>query len=76
MSSSWSFKVDSQIPTTPLFASAFADWHNLGPKLIPDIITRITILFGNCSPGSIYQINFSPAGFEEDDDEYLAETEV
>ncbi|KAK8946858.1 hypothetical protein KSP39_PZI006825 [Platanthera zijinensis] len=61
MSSSWSFEVDSLAPTAPLFVAAFADWHNLGPKLIPDIITGITILSGNCSPGSIRRINFSPA---------------
>ncbi|KAK8946857.1 hypothetical protein KSP39_PZI006826 [Platanthera zijinensis] len=61
MSSSWSLEVESKAPAVPLFKAAFTDWHNLGPKLLPDIITGVTVLSGHGAPGSIRQIDFTPA---------------
>ncbi|PKU61603.1 pathogenesis-related protein 1-like [Dendrobium catenatum] len=61
MSSSWTAEVETKAPAAAIFKAAFLDWHNLGPKLIPQIITGVTLISGDGSPGSIRQINFSPA---------------
>ncbi|XP_020589611.1 pathogenesis-related protein 1-like [Phalaenopsis equestris] len=61
MASNWSVEVETKAPAAPLFKATFTDWHNLGPKLLPDIITGVTPLSGDGNPGSIRQINFTPA---------------
>ncbi|PKU67850.1 pathogenesis-related protein 1-like [Dendrobium catenatum] len=60
MSSSWTAEVETKAPAAAIFKAAFLDWHNLGPKLIPQIITGVTLISGDGSSGSIRQINFSP----------------
>ncbi|PKU67848.1 pathogenesis-related protein 1 [Dendrobium catenatum] len=59
MSSSWTVEVETKAPAAALFKALFTDWHNLGPKLIPEIITGVTLLSGDGSAGSIRQVNFT-----------------
>ncbi|KAH0469769.1 hypothetical protein IEQ34_001327 [Dendrobium chrysotoxum] len=61
MSSSWTLEVETKASAAALFKAAFLDWHNLGPKLTPEIITGVTLISGGGEPGSIRQINFTPA---------------
>ncbi|XP_020589637.1 pathogenesis-related protein 1-like [Phalaenopsis equestris] len=60
MSSSWSVEVETKAPAAAIFKATFIDWHNLGPKLIPEVISGVTLISGDGSPGSIRQINFTP----------------
>ncbi|KAL0927972.1 hypothetical protein M5K25_002200 [Dendrobium thyrsiflorum] len=59
MSSSWTVEVETKAPAAALFKATFIDWHNLGPKLIPEIITSVTLISGDGSPGSVRQVNFT-----------------
>ncbi|KAG0452532.1 hypothetical protein HPP92_024913 [Vanilla planifolia] len=59
MSSSWSLEIETTVPAARLFKAAFLDWHNLGSKLLPEVITSVALLSGDGSPGSIRQINFT-----------------
>ncbi|PKA62225.1 Pathogenesis-related protein 1 [Apostasia shenzhenica] len=61
MSSSWSVEVEAQSPASKLFKAAFIDWHNLGPKVVPEVIASAVPISGHGSPGSIRQINFTSA---------------
>ncbi|PKA57714.1 Pathogenesis-related protein 1 [Apostasia shenzhenica] len=61
MSSRWSIELESEAPAGRLFRAAFADWRNLGPKLLPDIFTDISLVSGDGGSGSILQFNFTSA---------------
>ena len=60
MSSSFTVEVETKASPAAIFKATFTDWHNLGPKVIPDIITGVDIISGTGNPGSIRQINFTP----------------
>ncbi|XP_020589569.1 pathogenesis-related protein 1-like [Phalaenopsis equestris] len=60
MSSSWSVEVETKSPAAAVFKATFIDWDKLGPKLLPELITGVTLISGDGSPGSVRQINFSP----------------
>ncbi|PKU67849.1 pathogenesis-related protein 1 [Dendrobium catenatum] len=61
MSSSWTLEVETKASAAAIYKAAFLDWHNLGPKLLPELITGVTLISGGGTPGSIRQINFTPA---------------
>lgn len=62
MSSSWSVEVECQGPAGCIFKAGLTDWHNLAPKLLPDIFTGITILSGNGGSGTIRHVDLTPEG--------------
>ena len=56
-----SVEVETKAPAAQLFKAFFLDWHNLGPKLLPDIITSVVNLSGDGGPGSVRQTDFTSA---------------
>nr|XP_010922265.1 pathogenesis-related protein 1-like [Elaeis guineensis] len=55
---SWTLEVESQAPAARLFKT-FLDWHNLAPKLVPNIVASAAGIQGDGGVGSIRQINFT-----------------
>ncbi|XP_020574988.1 pathogenesis-related protein 1-like [Phalaenopsis equestris] len=47
MSSSWSVEVETKSPAAAVFKATFIDWDKLGPKLIPELITDVTLISGD-----------------------------
>ncbi|XP_008790865.1 pathogenesis-related protein 1-like [Phoenix dactylifera] len=60
-SSSWSHEIKSPVPAARLFKAAVLDWHNLAPKLVPDIIVSAAGIEGDGGVGSVRQFQFSSA---------------
>ncbi|KAH7676471.1 Bet v I type allergen protein [Dioscorea alata] len=55
------FEVETSIPASRMFKAAVLEWHNLGPKIVPEHIKSIDLIHGDGNAGSIRQINFTPA---------------
>nr|ADL09408.1 pathogenesis-related protein 10 [Crocus sativus] len=58
----WSHEIESSADPAPLFKASMLDWHNLAPKIWPDIVVSSTAVSGggNHSIGSVRQLNFAP----------------
>ena len=56
---SWSVVIESPVSAPRLFRAAILDWHNLGPKLVPEIIASGTGESGDGGVGSVRQLNFT-----------------
>ena len=59
-SGSWSHEVAATVPAGRLFKAAMLDWHNLGPKIAPDVIASAAVLSGDGAVGSIRELKFTP----------------
>ncbi|KAG0452533.1 hypothetical protein HPP92_024914 [Vanilla planifolia] len=60
MTSSWTVEIETQVPADRLFKAACVEWHNIGPKLFPGVISDVVLVSGSGGPGSIRQINYAP----------------
>ncbi|EHA8590148.1 pathogenesis-related protein 1 [Cocos nucifera] len=60
-SSSWSCEIESPVPAARLFKAAVLDWHNLAPKLVPEIVVSAAGIEGDGGVGSMRQFQFSSA---------------
>lgn len=58
-SGSWNVEIESKAAAARLFKAALVDWHNLGPKVLPEIIASANPVAGDGNVGSIRQINFT-----------------
>ncbi|XP_010911408.1 pathogenesis-related protein 1-like [Elaeis guineensis] len=58
--STWTLEIDSPAPAARLF-KAVLDWHNLAPKLLPNIVASAVGVQGDGSVGSVRQLNFTSA---------------
>ncbi|OAY79891.1 Pathogenesis-related protein 1 [Ananas comosus] len=58
---SWNLEIESPVAAPRLFRAAVLDWHNLAPKLAPEIVVSAAPIEGNGDVGSVRQFNFSPA---------------
>ncbi|XP_010910747.2 pathogenesis-related protein 1 [Elaeis guineensis] len=58
--STWTLEIESPAPAARLF-KAVLDWHNLAPKLLPNIVASAVGVQGDGSIGSVRQINFTSA---------------
>nr|ARX80137.1 pathogenesis-related protein 10 [Lilium regale] len=52
-------EVESSVSASRMFKAAVLDWHNLAPKVAPEIIISGVGLEGEGAVGSIRQLNFS-----------------
>ncbi len=59
-SGSWSHEVTATVPAGRLFKASMLDWHNLGPKVVPEIIAGGSVS-GDGKVGSIRELKFTPA---------------
>nr|CAA10719.1 intracellular pathogenesis-related protein, isoform 5 [Asparagus officinalis] len=58
-SGSWSHEVAANVPAGKLFKAAMLDWHNLGPKIVPDFIASGSVVSGGGAVGSVREIKMS-----------------
>ena len=58
-SGSWNVEIESQVDAARLFKASMLDWHNLGPKVAPDVLASATGVEGDGGVGSIRQLNFT-----------------
>nr|XP_010911543.1 pathogenesis-related protein 1 [Elaeis guineensis] len=58
--STWTLEIESPAPAARLF-KAVLDWHNLAPKLLPNIVASAVGVQGDGSVGSVRQLNFTSA---------------
>ncbi|XP_010911543.2 pathogenesis-related protein 1 [Elaeis guineensis] len=58
--STWTLEIESPAPAARLF-KAVLDWHNLAPKLLPNIVASAVGVQGEGSVGSVRQLNFTSA---------------
>nr|AAS20971.1 pathogenesis-related protein [Hyacinthus orientalis] len=58
---SWSHEIATAVPAGQLFKAALIDWHNLGPKIAPEVIAGASVVSGDGSVGSIRELKFTPA---------------
>ncbi|KAJ6807774.1 pathogenesis-related protein 1-like [Iris pallida] len=58
---SWSHEIESPVSAARLFKAAVLDWHNLGPKVLPEIIASGAPVSGDGAAGSVRQLNFTSA---------------
>nr|CAA10721.1 intracellular pathogenesis-related protein, isoform 7 [Asparagus officinalis] len=58
-SGSWSHEVAANVPSGKLFKAAMLDWHNLGPKIVPDFIAGGSVVSGDGSVGTIREIKIN-----------------
>ncbi|XP_020271926.1 pathogenesis-related protein 1-like [Asparagus officinalis] len=58
-SGSWIHEVAANVPAGRLFKAAMLDWHNLGPKIVPDFIAIGSVVSGEGAVGSIREIKIS-----------------
>lgn len=56
--STWTLEIESPAPAARLF-KAVLDWHNLAPKLLPNIVASAVGIQGDGSVGSVRQLNFT-----------------
>ncbi|KAG1371301.1 pathogenesis-related protein 1-like [Cocos nucifera] len=56
--STWTLEIESPAPAARLF-KALLDWHNLAPKLLPNIVASAAGVQGDGSVGSVRQLNFT-----------------
>ncbi|KAJ6832201.1 pathogenesis-related protein 1-like [Iris pallida] len=54
-------EIQSPVAPSRLFKASMVDWHNLGPKVMPEMIASAATVSGDGSAGSIRQINFTSA---------------
>ena len=59
-SGSWNHEVEAAVPAGRLFKASMLDWHNLGPKVVPDIIAGGSVS-GERKVGSIRELKFTSA---------------
>ncbi|MDT3479968.1 pathogenesis-related BetVI family protein, partial [Salmonella enterica] len=52
-------EVESPVSAARMFKAAVFDWHNIGPKIAPQIVCSATLLEGDGSVGSIRLIKFN-----------------
>ncbi|KAJ6849477.1 pathogenesis-related protein 1-like [Iris pallida] len=57
----WFHEIESPVEPARLFKASMVDWHNIGPKVMPEIITSVALVSGDGTAGSIRQINFTSA---------------
>ncbi|KAF9589225.1 hypothetical protein IFM89_020663 [Coptis chinensis] len=57
--SGYTVEFTSPVSATKLFNAGIIDGHNLGPKLMPQVIESIVILEGDGGVGTIKQANFT-----------------
>ncbi|KAF9606311.1 hypothetical protein IFM89_024979 [Coptis chinensis] len=57
--SGFTVEFTSPVSATKLFNAGIIDGHNLGPKLMPQVIESIAILEGDGGVGTIKQANFT-----------------
>ncbi|KAJ6810497.1 pathogenesis-related protein 1-like [Iris pallida] len=57
---SWSQEIESPVAASRLFKAAYLDWHNLGPKVLPELLVGAALISGDGGVGSIRQLNFAP----------------
>ncbi|MCH1881320.1 pathogenesis-related BetVI family protein [Alcaligenes ammonioxydans] len=60
-SGSWSHEVTAAVPAGQLFKAAMLDWHNLGPKVAPEVIASASVISGDKAVGGIREFKFTPA---------------
>ncbi|KAJ6810265.1 pathogenesis-related protein 1-like [Iris pallida] len=60
-SESWSHEIESSVSAARLFKASVLDWHNLGPKILPEIIASGEAISGEGAVGSVRQLNFTSA---------------
>ncbi|KAF9606309.1 hypothetical protein IFM89_024977 [Coptis chinensis] len=60
--SGFTVEFTSPVSATKLFNAGIIDGHNLGPKLMPQVIESIAILEGDGGVGTIKQANFTDGG--------------
>ena len=58
-SRSWSHEIPATAPAGRLFKAAVLDWHNLGPKIMPEVIANAAVLSGDGAAGSIRELKFT-----------------
>nr|XP_010938338.1 pathogenesis-related protein 1-like isoform X2 [Elaeis guineensis] len=58
--STWTLEIESPAPAARLF-KAVLDWHNLAPKLLPNIVASAVGVQGDGTVGSVRQLNFTSA---------------
>ncbi|KAJ0979904.1 hypothetical protein J5N97_015378 [Dioscorea zingiberensis] len=59
---SWSIEVESSVPAGRLFKAVILEWHNVAPKVLPEIVKSASAVHVDGDVGSVRQINFTPAG--------------
>nr|AHG94649.1 pathogenesis-related protein 10 [Lilium regale] len=52
-------EVESPVSAARMFKAALFDWHNLGPKIAPHVLSSAALIEGDGSVGSIRQLNFT-----------------
>nr|AAD17336.1 intracellular pathogenesis-related protein PR-107 [Lilium longiflorum] len=56
----FSLEIESPVAASRMFKAALVDWHNLGPKLAPEILVSGSIVEGESGAvGGVRQLNFS-----------------
>ncbi|XP_020276576.1 pathogenesis-related protein 1-like [Asparagus officinalis] len=58
-SGSWSHEVAVNVAAGRLFKAAMLDWHNLGPKIVPDFISSGSVVSGDGAVGAIREIKIN-----------------
>lgn len=58
-SGAWNHEVESSVAAGRLFKAAILDWHNLGPKIVPEVIVRAAPVSGDGDVGSIRELYFT-----------------
>ena len=55
----WSVEVESCVSASRMFKAAILDWHNLGPKVAPEVIVSGTGVEGEGGVGSVRELKFT-----------------
>ncbi|ONK63372.1 uncharacterized protein A4U43_C07F14450 [Asparagus officinalis] len=65
-SSAVSHEIESSVSAARLFKASMIEWHNLAPKILPEIVSSASVVAVDGGVGSIRQINFTSdeANFE------------
>ncbi|ONK63374.1 uncharacterized protein A4U43_C07F14470 [Asparagus officinalis] len=61
-SSTVSHEIESSVSAARLFKAAMTEWHNLAPKILPEIVSSASVVAADGGVGSIRQINFTSGG--------------
>nr|AAB09084.1 early flowering protein 1 [Asparagus officinalis] len=60
-SSAVSHEIESSVSAARLFKASMIEWHNLAPKILPEIVSSASVVAVDGGVGSIRQINFTSA---------------
>ncbi|XP_020276729.1 pathogenesis-related protein 1-like [Asparagus officinalis] len=58
-SSAVSHEIESSVSAARLFKASMIEWHNLAPKILPEIVSSASVVAVDGGVGSIRQINFT-----------------